>query len=278
MKNPLYLWRALRRRMRFAIATMLLEIRHALARRTVWVDRGFLRLPYHGDGDKQEVFYHLHGATWWNTERNRLMPYIGEGSVVVDVGANLGFMTGLFSRLCKSSGRVHSFEPSPTTFFKLQEVVEANGLSNVTLHNAGCGSTRSEMELHLTQSSGNSTLRGEAAAQQGLKATQRVRIEVLDDYLSAQIERLDFVKIDTEGFENEVLQGCRRLLQQFHPVVYIELSAEYRDSSRAAIDLLKSEGYSFDREPDFDCAHMGDNFLAFPAGFQHSKTHHPSLP
>lgn len=278
MKNPRHLWLALRRRIRFAGAGLLLKIRFASARRTVWVDRGFLRLPYHGDGDKQEILYHLHGAQWWRDERDRLKPYIGEGSVVVDVGANIGFMTGLFSRLCGNSGKVHSFEPSPTTFSKLEEVVEANGLSNVILHNAGCGSARSEMDLHVTRSSGNSTLHSASAELQGLKATQRVRIEVLDDYLAKDLQRLDFIKIDTEGFENEVLLGCRRLLRQFRPVVYIELSAEYGDSSQAAIDLLKSEGYLFDREPDFRCAHTGDNFIARPGGAQPLKPRNPPLP
>lgn len=278
MKNPRHLWLASRRHLRFAAARLLLEIRFLLTRRTVWVDRGFLRLPYHGDGDKQEIFYHLHGYRWWNAERDRLKPYIHEGSVVVDVGANIGFMTGLFSLLCGTSGEVHSFEPSPTTFSKLQGVVASNRLSNVSLHNAGCGSSRSEMNLHLTRSSGNSTLRHAATEFKDLKTTQRVRIEVLDDYLAPKIQRLDLIKIDTEGFEDEVLQGCRRLLRQFQPVVYVELSAEYGDSSRSAIDLLKSEGYSFDKEPDFNRAHTGDNFIALPAGYRHLKTNNPPLP
>jgi hypothetical protein len=134
------------------------------------------------------------------------------------------------------------------------------------------------MNLHLTRSSGNSTLRHAATEFKDLKTTQRVRIEVLDDYLAPKIQRLDLIKIDTEGFEDEVLQGCRRLLRQFQPVVYVELSAEYGDSSRSAIDLLKSEGYSFDKEPDFNRAHTGDNFIALPAGYRHLKTNNPPLP
>jgi len=187
------------------------------------------------------------------------------GSVAVDVGANIGFISALLSKLCGSSGRIHSFEPSPTTFAKLKEVVARNNFSNVTLHNAGCGEFPAEMDLHLTESSGNSSLRAEAANLSGLRQKQRVRIEVLDEFLAPHISRLDFLKIDTEGFEDQVLKGSRGLIRRFQPVVYIELSAEYQNSSLCAVDFLKSEGYSFDSEPDFDNAHTGDNFIARPA-------------
>jgi len=173
-------------------------------------------------------------------------------------------MSGLLSHLVGPEGHVHSFEPSPTTFKKLAATVAKNGLSNVTLHNCGCSDEESQLLLNLTESSGNSSMRSSAEIAGKVREVQKVRVVVLDDYLHGKLNRLDLIKIDTEGFEDRVLAGARQLLRRFKPVVYIELAAEFRDSSERAIKILKEEGYEFEVEPDLSAAHTGDNFLVLP--------------
>jgi FkbM family methyltransferase len=252
----------LQRRLRSALCEVSLERRRRKAGGTAWVDHPFMALPFHGDGDKQEILYHLHGARWWEAEKRLLQPFINPGDTVIDIGANLGFMTALFSNLCGPTGRVHSFEPSPTVFSKLEAVVARNGLQNVSVHNLGCGDRAGGMVLHLSESSGNASLRARGPGQE--TRTQKVEIVVLDDFFGKNPTRLDFLKVDTEGFEDSVLLGATGLLRRFKPTVYVELSAEYLDSSRAAVSLLKSLDYAFINEPDFSKVHMGDNFLAVP--------------
>lgn len=230
-----------------------------------WKNYGFLKLPFYVDGDKQLLLYHLNGASWWDKEKNITATYVKSGSVVLDVGANIGFMTGVFSRLAAPGGTVHSFEPSPTTYQKLSALVAQNDLGNVVTHNVGCSDEEGRIELKLTESSGNSSLRAAEHVHSKVKQVQVVEVVVLDKYLAGRLSRLDFVKIDVEGFEDRVLGGVRQLLQQFRPVVYIELSSEFRDSSERAVRILKEEGYRFEEEPDLEAAHTGDNFIARPA-------------
>ena len=183
---------------------------------------------------------------------------------MIDVGANLGFLTTLLSQMVGLEGCVHSFEPSPVTYLKLLEVIEVNGLKNVNPHNVGCGEAPAIMKLSVTESSGNSSLRLRDDLPYRVRETQDVQIVVLDNYLGSVLTRLDFLKIDTEGFEDSVLLGARNILMKFHPVIYLEISSEYFKSSQRAIRILKEMNYRFENEPVLENCHNGQNFLAFP--------------
>jgi FkbM family methyltransferase len=240
-----------------------LALHHTIARKTLWIDYGWMRLPYHGDGDRQEIYYHLNGATWWDNEARLLAEYVKPGSLVVDVGANLGFLTALFSRLATPAGVVHSFEPSPDTFRKLQEVIVENRLDNVRAHNLGCGENKEQLQLYCMPSSGNSSLRRPERSHD-IRAVQEVSIVRLDEYLAPQINRLDVLKIDTEGHEDAVIAGAEKLIAQYRPTIYIELASEFMESSRRAVSLLKTAGYQFVAEPVLENCHNGQNFIAVP--------------
>jgi hypothetical protein len=94
-----------------------------------------------------------------------------------------------------------------------------------------------------------------------------VRIVRLDDFLDPRVQRLDFLKIDTEGYEPEVLSGAVGLLKRFRPVIYIELGSYFADSSTKAIDILKNLEYTFPKTMDPDNPNSGANFFALPPGY-----------
>lgn len=221
---------------------------------------GELLLPFSDDSDFQELLYHTHGKPWFAAEHAILNRFLKPGHTVVDVGANIGFITGIASRMVGELGAVHSFEPSPIVYAKMLGVIRENGLTNVIPHNVGCGNIPGEMMLASPSgSSGNATLMNPETATGPMQKVQIVR---LDDCLAGCLTRLDFMKIDTEGFEDHVLAGAGALMDAYHPTVYIELSSEYRHSSERAIQWLREHGYIFEMEPDLSCAHNGDNFIA----------------
>jgi FkbM family methyltransferase len=189
---------------------------------------------------------------------------VKEAGVAIDVGANLGFITTLLSRMVGQRGTVYSFEPSPTTFRKLEAVINENGLKNVQAFNAGCGEQSQSLELYCTGTSGHSSLHRPADAS-GVRAVENVEIVQLDEFLASRLSRVDLLKIDTEGHEGSVIAGARELLRRFRPVVYLELTAEYIESSRRAVSLLKAAGYRFVSEPVLENCRNGQNFFAVPA-------------
>lgn len=261
LTDPRAFVRVLTRKVRCSLA--LRRLRSALRASgapVIYSKCGDFLLPFHDDGDLQELYYHSHGAEWYAAERAVLAPHLRPGYCMLDVGANIGFITGIASRLVGPQGQVHSFEPSPVVYAKLQGVIRENAWTNVTAHNVGCGDTPGEMMLASPSgSSGNATLTQQEVT---VGPRQKVQIIRLDDWFAGKLDRLDFIKIDTEGFEDHVLAGAGALFDAYHPTVYIELSSEYRQSSERAIQWLRDRGYTFEREPDLTQSHNGDNFIA----------------
>lgn len=264
IKNPKQSLCGLRNRLRAAVWKHLLNVRYRLGGGTVWTKRGNHLLPYHGDGDQQEVYYQIHGAHWFEIETERVARWLPKGGVVVDVGANTGFTAIIFATQVGPEGRVLAFEPSELVYPRLMEVIEKNGLGQVEPFNLGCGTGPRTETLMVPVSSGNSTIKREGVTLHGAVREVSITIDSLDNVVLPILSRLDFLKIDTEGFEDQVLLGAEQLISKFQPVIYIELSQEYSESSRRAISWLRGHGYTFDPDPDLVDAHNGDNFLAFP--------------
>ena len=88
----------------------------------------------------------------------------------------------------------------------------------------------------------------------------------LDAFLRSKLDRADFFKVDSEGFEDEILGGAVGLIERFKPVIYIELSAQHLSASQKAAQILMDLGYTFNPELDFGNASLGDNFYALPPG------------
>jgi FkbM family methyltransferase len=141
---------------------------------------------------------------------------------VLDVGANIGCTAILFGGRAQ---RVISFEPSPTTFAFLRKNVDAAGLRNVTLENVGLGKSAGRFEL--TSSVDN---RAGGFVSNKMQASKGHRIEAIeivqgDSYLEAHgIGHVDFIKMDVEGFERDVIEGLRETIAASRPVVTLELN------------------------------------------------------
>ena len=170
-----------------------------------------------------------------NGEMRVLKDYLaGESPVVFDVGANQGDWTKTVLQI-NGHSIVHAFEPSLKTF----EILSANNFpENIHLNNLGLGSAVGSQEFfsYGDGSTVNSLYeRGETVETKAIKET--VNIGTLDNYcLDNQITKIDFLKIDVEGNELEVLKGAERLLKSGQvQAMQIEYGGTYID----AVILLK---------------------------------------
>ena len=143
-------------------------------------------------------------------------------------------------------------------------MVEKNQLRNVQCFNLGCGSARGRETLLVPSSSGNATIRRTGVSLADVCREINIEIDTLDHVILPLTPKVDFLKIDTEGFEDQVLAGSDEIVARDRPVIYLELSHEYGDPSARAIAWLRGRGYTFERDPDLASAHNGDNFLAIP--------------
>ncbi len=77
--------------------------------------------------------------------------------------------------------------------------------------------------------------------------------------------RVSFIKIDTEGYEPQVLKGAKELIKRDKPTIYIELGGDYQKSSAEALKILKELNYYCEAENlDLKTIPAGVNFIATP--------------
>lgn len=169
------------------------------------------------------------------------------GSVMVDVGANVG----TFSLLAASLGAIsYAFEASPDVCSALRRNIALNGFSNIVVHECAMGDHLGEASFYLFEDTGK-TNRGQSALfRRGSGREIRVPMRTLDSTL-ADLSRLDFLKCDVEGADFLVLRGARELLDRFHPVVAVEASAELAaklgGTAAEILDVLWEHGYQIER-------------------------------
>jgi FkbM family methyltransferase len=138
-------------------------------------------------------------------------------SIVLDVGANVGCTTLFFADNVK---HVHAFEPSPTTYPFLER--NTSGHDNVTCVQAGLGVSRES--LTLTSPIENSTGAFVSSIDSAPTGHVSHSISILkgDDYCTDL--SVNLIKIDTEGFEANVIKGLEKTIQTQRPVVTLELN------------------------------------------------------
>jgi FkbM family methyltransferase len=205
--------------------------RYAAAAR-IW-SRAFPAVP---------VPFRLPFGAWWLARGGRLDDRIVEGTfepaelkfveeflqsgmTVLDIGAHHGLYTLLASRRVGKTGQVIAFEPSPRERELLEQHLRINRCSNVRVESAALGSAAGRAELFVVEGGedGCNSLRNPVVAEK----TNLVEVKVLalDDWLEQHgSPRVDFMKLDVEGGELEVLRGADRLLNQhLRPVVFAEI-------------------------------------------------------
>ncbi len=152
------------------------------------------------------------------------------GAVAVDVGANVGWHTLLMSRLVGDGGLVLAAEPNPSIVRCLQSNLRLNRIGNVTVLPVAIAAASGVAEFWAPAASETASGDGHLVSGGGPDGAVRVQVETrtLDAILhEAGASRLDFIKIDVEGFEWQVLQGALDSLERFRPQVYFEFNEEY---------------------------------------------------
>ena len=141
-----------------------------------------------------------------------------EGDIFVDIGAHHGRYTLLGSRRVCNSGKVVSIEADPLNFDLLNKNIKLNGLTNVTSLNYAAYSRQDDLKLHLRSDDISHSIYHSVMSNRLESAIFReVKAETLDKLLQLQhidLKAVNWIKIDVEGAELEVLKGAHNTLTQ----------------------------------------------------------------
>lgn len=166
------------------------------------------------------------------------------GMRVIDIGAHGGFYALLLAKLVGASGTVVAFEPLPANFRMLKENVAMNALSNVTIERSAVCDHSGQFELEVPDVDAGA-LAGPMEDSEKTKA-MTVSCVSLDDYFSLQRVQTDFIKMDVEGAEGDVLDGAKDTLMHYHPTMMIELhNVGHADKHPVALHL-RQIGYTIE--------------------------------
>jgi FkbM family methyltransferase len=187
---------------------------------------------------------YAHEDIFWLGELNRYEIYhilrlVPPDAVIFDIGANIGYYSLTLAHQLGSRASFYSFEPNPPTLARFQRHIELNHLSNIHLQNVGLADH--EGSAHVVERSDNS---GAATLREG----GSIQLVTLDGFVERHgVERIDFMKVDIEGFEQKMLAGARRTLARLRPIIQIELNppalAKAGSSVPAVVEELRQAGY-----------------------------------
>jgi FkbM family methyltransferase len=141
--------------------------------------------------------------------------FLQPGDTFLDVGANVGYLSAIGAGLVGKSGQVHSFEPVPAYFRRLEQLIALNPEYSIVANPCAAGNTQGTAQAYVTAEPGENTLVPEYAEKESVKECIEVPVIRLDDYIESKgLSNVSLIKIDTEGFEFPVLLGLERFFQR----------------------------------------------------------------
>jgi FkbM family methyltransferase len=175
--------------------------------------------------------------------------YLTKDSVVLDIGANVGNHTVYWGKITKVR-KIYAFEPIKATFSILSKNIEINSLvDKVKIYNVGLSDkiTKGVVDRYLADNIGGTSI---SESDNG-----DLELNRLDNFKEIMEEPLiDFVKIDVEGFEKNVLLGAINFFAKHKPIVFIE-SFQGINQYDFTYNFFKKLNYN---EP---IEYFGDNYL-----------------
>lgn len=163
-----------------------------------------------------------------------MLSKIKEGDVVLDIGANIGYYAVLFAEKTGKTGKVIAIEPDPINFEILQKNIKENKLFNVVAVQAAVGNENKKMEIFKSKENfGDHRMwnqnplpdKPESPLKEGgqFRKSKEVFCRRLDDLLKElEYQKIDFIKMDVQGFESLVVKGGEKVIEKNKPIIFFE--------------------------------------------------------
>lgn len=189
----------------------------------------------------EEIFYNFKGGV--------LSKILAEPeSVVVDIGANIGNHTLYFANELHA-GKVISFEAVKNTFEILNANVKLNNLQDkVQVYNLGLSNKRGKAAIGIYNA-------GNMGGTSLVEGSGDIELATLDEF---ELPKVNFIKIDVEGMEPQVLQGAIETIKRTRPFILVE---SFEDKAPLVEDFMKKLDYRYYKKPNTD-------YLFYPAEYE----------
>lgn len=178
-----------------------------------------------------------------------VLKYLKPGMIFFDIGAHIGYETLLSSKIVGDEGKVFSFEPTPSTYNLLYK--NTRKAENVITNNVAVWSKSAILNFfdYGPFDSGLNSFFKPRDSQKTLLSLRAESIKVptisLDNYIDLYNIKPDFIKIDAESAEYDILVGMEKKVMAFKPIIVLEIGDMPSEigKTRRCIKFLKNFGY-----------------------------------
>ena len=205
-----------------------------------------------------------HYGDYQREETKLFSKYVKKGDSVLEIGANIGTHTLWFANRVGDEGRVLAFEPQRLIFQTLCADMALNSKTNVDCKQMGAGSTQKITKVPVLDPEVENNFGGLSIKDH--EEGEEVAIVPIDHI---NLSRCDFLKIDVEGMEPDVLMGGLHTIHNLQPVIYIEVDRQ--KNNPLLLEIMDSLNYKVEQHtpplhsPDYEQENIFGKLVSFNA-------------
>ena len=169
-----------------------------------------------------------------------------KGMVCLDIGSNIGYYALLEHKIIGNTGKVIALEPSPANFEILKKNIDIQNSSNIECYNLAAGDKNGTTRFVIDKRSNGCMTVADNEEPIIPGDIINVPIKRIDDFVNEiKLQKLDFLRMDVEGFEKHIFEGMKNTLSKFKPLIQIEIHASLMGYSETEkmFQILKDIDY-----------------------------------
>ncbi len=168
-----------------------------------------------------------------------------EGSVVLDIGANIGYYVLIESQLIGEGGKIYAVEPVHSNFELLNENLQLNNLHNVSTFNFAFGEKTTKSKIYISDKSNLCSMNRQGAGGR-IVGAEKVEVFTVDDFLKDKVAP-NFIRMDVEGYEYEIIKGMPKTLSgNIKMLIELHPWPPFLDSAKMSeiLDILEQNQFT----------------------------------
>lgn len=139
---------------------------------------------------------------------------------IIDIGANVGLYS-LYAKFLPDC-MFYSFEPFKKVFDILNKNIELNNINNIITYNIGLADKKEKKELKISLTNNGLNTMGNNPLRFNTDDVNEVNVDTIDNLFYDNNIEVNYIKIDTEGFEYYILKGAEKTINKYKPIIQIE--------------------------------------------------------
>jgi len=175
-----------------------------------------------------------------------ILDELSEGMICIDIGSNIGYYALLESKKIGKNGNVLAIEPSPENFSTLVYNIKLQNDQNINAFNFAIGDKNDEIEFLISKKSNWSKVKDENDIIESEDKIIKIPLKTLNSFVKDnQLEKIDLLRMDVEGYENNIIDGAIEVLTKFKPKIMVEIHKMImgKKKTREILEKLKKLNY-----------------------------------